>query len=39
MKAKHFSLSDMPLSQSTNDFGTEGYVQGLVRFISHAGTY
>lgn len=38
MSDKRFSLSDIPLSQSTNDFGTEGYVQGLVRFISHAAT-
>lgn len=38
MKNRQFSLSDIPLSQSTNDFGTEGYVQGLVRFISHAAT-
>ena len=38
MSDKRFSLSDIPLSQSINDFGTEGYVQGLVRFISHAAT-
>lgn len=38
MNQKRFSLSDIPLSQSTNDFGTEGYVQGLVRFISHTAT-
>ena len=30
------SISDMPLNQSANDFGTEQYVQGLVQFISHS---
>lgn len=35
---KKFSLSDMPLSESVNDFGVEGYVKGLERFISHAAT-
>ena len=30
------SIADIPLHQSTNDFGTEQYVQGLVRFISHS---
>jgi GTPase SAR1 family protein len=32
------SLSDTPLSESVNDFGVEGYVQGLERFITHAAT-
>lgn len=35
---KKFSLSDMPLSESVNDFGVEGYVKGLERFIEHAAT-
>lgn len=35
---KNFSLSDMPLSESVNDFGVEGYVKGLERFIEHAAT-
>lgn len=35
---KKFSLSDMPLSESVNDFGVEGYVKGLERFINHAAT-
>lgn len=30
------SLSDTPLTLSTNDFGTEKYVEGLVRFIEHS---
>lgn len=30
------SISDIPLHQSTNDFGTEQYVQGLVQFITHS---
>ena len=30
------SISDMPLNQSANDFGTEQYVQGLVQFISNS---
>ena len=38
MSNKRFSLSDVPLEQNVNDFGTEGYVQGLERFISHAAT-
>ena len=38
MKNQKFSLSDVPLEQNVNDFGTEGYVQGLERFISHAAT-
>lgn len=37
-KAKKYSLSDIPLSESVNDFGVEGYVQGLERFIKHAAT-
>ena len=28
----------MPLSESVNDFGVEGYVKGLERFIEHAAT-
>lgn len=35
---KKISLSDIPLSESVNDFGVEGYVQGLERFINHAAT-
>lgn len=35
---KKFSLSDVPLSESINDFGVEGYVKGLERFINHAAT-
>ena len=38
MNNQKFSLSDVPLEQNVNDFGTEGYVQGLERFISHAAT-
>ena len=38
MNKQRFSLSDVPLNQNVNDFGTEGYVQGLERFISHAAT-
>ena len=38
MNNKKFSLSDMPLSVSVNDFGVEGYVKGLERFIEHAAT-
>lgn len=30
------SLSDIPLTSSTNDFGTEKYVEGLIRFIEHS---
>ena len=33
-----YSLSDVPLEHNVNDFGTEGYVKGLERFISHAAT-
>ena len=35
---KKYSLSDMPLSESVNDLGVEGYVKGLERFIEHAAT-
>jgi hypothetical protein len=35
---KKFSLSDMPLSETLNDFGVEGYVKGLERFIGNAAT-
>lgn len=35
---KKFSLSDIPISESVNDFGVEGYVKGLERFINHAAT-
>ncbi len=38
MTATKYSLSDVPLEQSTNDFGTEGYVEGLENFIIHAAT-
>lgn len=38
MNNKKFSLSDIPLSESVNDFGVEGYVKGLERFIEHAAT-
>ena len=38
MKTQKFSLSDVPLEQNLNDFGTEGYVKGLERFIIHAAT-
>ena len=38
MNNKKFSLSDMPLSVSVNDFGVEGYIKGLERFIEHAAT-
>lgn len=37
-KAKKYSLSDVPLSESLSDFGVEGYVKGLERFIDHAAT-
>ncbi len=30
------SISDTPLSEPANDFGTEQYVQGLVQFISNS---
>lgn len=30
------SIPDTPLNLSTNDFGTEKYVEGLVRFIEHS---
>lgn len=30
------SLSDIPLNASTNDFGIEKYVEGLVEFIKHS---
>lgn len=30
------SLSDTPLNASTNDFGIEKYVEGLVKFIEHS---
>ena len=36
MSNKKSSLSDTPLTLSTNDFGTEKYVEGLVRFIEHS---
>lgn len=38
MSNKKFSLSDMPLSESVNDFGVERYVKGLERFIEHAAS-
>lgn len=36
--AKKFSLSDIPLSETLSDFGVEGYVKGLERFIGNAAT-
>ncbi|MDE5684429.1 MAG: KAP family NTPase, partial [Muribaculaceae bacterium] len=33
---KRLSLSDIPLSETTNDFGTDSYVRGLVKFIENS---
>ena len=30
------SIADIPLSSTTNDFGTERYVDGLVKFITNS---
>lgn len=38
MIKQRFSLSDIPLRENLNDFGTEGYVEGLEDFISNAAT-
>ena len=32
------SLSDLPFIENVNDFGTERYVNGLVKFIEHSST-
>lgn len=31
-------MSDIPEQQSLSDFGTEGYVKGLVKFIENSAT-
>ena len=30
------SLSDIPFSEEVNDFGTERYVNGLIKFIENS---
>lgn len=35
---KKTSLSDLPFIESVNDFGTERYVNGLIRFIENSST-
>lgn len=37
-KMKHTSLSDLPFSETLNDFGTERYVNGLIKFIENSST-
>lgn len=32
------SLSDIPFNENINDFGTERYVNGLIKFIEHSST-
>lgn len=38
MKQNKTSLSDIPFQENLNDFGTERYVNGLIRFIEHSST-
>lgn len=38
MNTQKLSLSDIPLEHNANDFGTEGYVLGIEKFITYADT-